>query len=113
MAHLPDGDHIAVLDARTGEEIDRRGLGSRTGAGEFAVHPDGVHLGLSVAQGQDGTDSYWLHLDEGRIAVRDLPGETLAGVAPSGIHYLDLPHLGAQLAIRRCAGAALVASFTP
>ncbi len=99
--YVPDGDHIAVFDARTGEEIDRRGLSSCIGAGEFVAHPDGVHLGLSVAQGQDGTNSYWLHLDEGRIAVRELPGETLAGVAPSGVHYLDLPHTDTQLAIRR------------
>ena len=108
--YVPDGDHIAVLDARTGEEIDRRGLSSCIGAGEFVAHPDGVHLGLSVAQGQDGTNSYWLHLDEGRIVVRELPGETLAGVAPSGAHYLDLPHLGTQLAIRRFADDHILAS---
>jgi hypothetical protein len=108
--YLPDGDHIAVLDARTGEEIDRTGLSSCIGAGEFVAHPDGVHLGLSVAQGQDGTNSYWLHLDEGRIAVRELPGETLAGVAPSGGHYLDLPHVDTQLAIRRFADDRILAS---
>jgi len=99
--YVPDGDHIAVLDAMTGEEIDRRGLSSCIGAGEFVAHPDGVHLGLSVAQGQDGTNSYWLHVDEGRIVVRELPGETLASVAPSGGHYLDLPHLDTHVAIRR------------
>jgi hypothetical protein len=108
--YVPDGDHIAVLDARTGEEIDRTGLSSCIGAGEFVAHTDGVHLGLSVAQGQDGTNSYWLHLDEGRIIVRELPGETLAGVAPSGVHYLDLPHLGAQLAIRRFTDDHILAS---
>lgn len=108
--YVPDGDHIAVLDARTGQEIDRRGLSSCIGAGEFVAHPDGVHLGLSVAQGQDGTNSYWLHLDEGRIVVRELPGETLAGVAPSGVHYLDLPHTGTQLAIRRFADDRILAS---
>jgi hypothetical protein len=99
--YMPDGDHIAVFDAQTGDEIDRTGLSSCIGAGEFVAHPDGVHLGLSVAQGQDGTNSYWLHLDEGRIVVRDLPGETLASIAPSGVHYLDLPHVDTQLAIRR------------
>ena len=108
--YVPDGDHIAVLDARTGKEIDRTGRSSCIGAGEFVAHPDGVHLGLSVAQGQDGTNSYWLHLDEGRIVVRELPGETLAGVAPSGVHYLDLPHLGTQLAIRRFADDHVLAS---
>jgi hypothetical protein len=60
-----------------------------------------VRIGLSVAQGQDGTNSYWLHLDEVRIVVRELPGETLAGIEPSGVCYLDLPHLDTQLAIRR------------
>jgi hypothetical protein len=99
--YVPDGDHIAVLHAQTGEEIDRKRLSSCIGAGEFVAHPDGVHLGLSVARGQDGTNSYWLYLDEGRIVVRELPGETLAGVAPSGVHYLDLPHVDTQLAIRR------------
>jgi hypothetical protein len=108
--YVPDGDHIAVLDARTGEEIDRRELSSCIGAGEFVAHPDGVHLGLSVAQGQDGTDSYWLHLGEGRIVVRELPGETLAAVAPSGVHYLDLPHVDTQLAIRRFADDRILAS---
>jgi hypothetical protein len=108
--YVPDGDHIAVLDARTGEEIDRRGLSSRIGAGEFVAHPDGVHLGLRVAQGQEGTNSYWLHLDDGRIAVRELPGETLAWVAPSGGHYLDLPHVGIQLAIRRFVDDHILAS---
>lgn len=101
--YVPDGDHIAVFDVRTGEEIDRRELSSCIGAGEFVPHPDGVHVGLSVAQGQDGTDSYWLHLDDGRIVVRELPGETLTGVAPSGAHYLDLPHTDIQMAIRRFA----------
>jgi len=108
--YLPDGDHVAVLDARTGEEIDRTGLSSCIGAGEFVAHPDGVHLGLSVAQGQDGTNSYWLRLDESGIVVRELPGEALAGVAPSGAHYLDLPHLGAQLAVRRFADDHVLAS---
>lgn len=107
---MPDGDHIAVLDARTGEEIDRRGLSSCIGAGEFVAHPDGSHLGLSVAQGQDGTNSYWLHLGEGRIVVRELPGETLAGVAPSGVHYLDLPHVDTRLAIRRFVDDRILAS---
>jgi len=99
-----------VLDARTGQEIDRTGLSSCIGAGEFAAHPDGVHLALSVAQGQDGTNSYWLYLEEGRIVVRELPGEVVAGVAPSGAHYLDLPHLGAQVAIRRFADDHVLAS---
>jgi hypothetical protein len=108
--YVPDGDHIAVLDARTGEEIDRRGLSSCIGVGEFVAHPDGLHLGLSVAQGQDGTSCCWLHLDEGRIAVRELPGETLAGVAPSGVHYLDLPHTGTQMAIRRFTDDRILAS---
>jgi hypothetical protein len=74
------------------------------------AHPDGVHLGLSVAQGQDGTNSYWLHLDDGRIVVRELPGETLAGVAPSGGHYLDLPHAGTRMAIRRFVDDRVLAS---
>ena len=87
----------------------RRGLSSCIGAGEFVAHPDGVYLGLSVAQGLDGTDSYWLHLDEGRIVVRELPGETLAGVALSGGHYLDLPHVDTQLAIRRFADDRILA----
>jgi len=78
--------------------------------GEFVAHPDGMHLGLSVAQGQDGTNSYWLHLDEGRIVVRELPGETLAGVAPSGVHYLDLPHVDTRLAIRRLVDDRILAS---
>jgi hypothetical protein len=108
--YVPDGDHIAVLDARTGQEIDRRPLSSFIGAGEFVAHPDGVHLGLSVAQGQDGTSSYWLRLEEDRIAVRELPGETLAAIAPSGAYYLDLPHLGTQAAIRRCTDDHVLAS---
>ena len=98
--YVPDGDQIAVFDAQTGEEIDRAGLSSCIGAGEFVAHPGGQYLGLSVAQGQDGTNSYWLHLDGGRIVVRELPGETLADVAPSGVHYLDLPHVDKLLAIR-------------
>lgn len=69
-----------------------------------------MHLGLSVAQGQDGTNSYWLHLDESRIVVRRLPGETLAGVAPSGVHYLDLPHADTQVVIRRFVDDHILAS---
>ena len=69
-----------------------------------------VHRLTGVAQGQDGTNSYWLHLDEGRIAVRELPGETLAGVAPSGVCYLDLPHVDTQLAIRGFVDDHIVAS---
>jgi hypothetical protein len=99
-----------VFDAQTGDEIDRTELSSYIGAGEFVAHPDGVHLGLSVAQGQDSTNSYWVHLDEGRIVVRELPGETLSGVAPCGVHYLDLPHVDTQLAIRRFVDDHIIAS---
>jgi hypothetical protein len=108
--YVPDGDHIAAFNALTGDEIDRTGLSSSIGAGEFVPHPDRVHLGLSVAQGQDGTNSYWLHLAEDRIVVRELPGETLAGVSPSGVHYLDLPHVDTRLAIRRFVDDHIVAS---
>jgi hypothetical protein len=108
--YVPDGDHIAVFDARTGDEIDRTGLSSCIGAGEFVAHPGGVHVGLCVSQGQDGTNSYWLDLDEGRIVQRELPGETLAGITRSGHHYLDLPHVDTRIAIRRFVDDAIVAS---
>jgi hypothetical protein len=42
--------------------------------------------------------------------VRELPGETLAGVAPSGVDYLDLPHVDTQLAIRRFVDDHIIAS---
>ena len=60
----------------------------------------GLLVAVQSDDGACGTNSYWLRLEAGRIAVRELPGEILAGVGSSGVHYLDLPHVDTRLAIR-------------
>jgi hypothetical protein len=107
--YVPYGDDLAVFDAADGRELSRVRLASSIGAGEFLAHPDGEQIGLSVAQGQDGTDSVWARFDGQTIVLRHLPGEQLADVVTSGEFYLDLPHNDGTIAIRSCTNDAIIA----
>ncbi|WP_281904619.1 hypothetical protein [Phytohabitans aurantiacus] len=112
-AYLPGrDDELAVLDPVDGSLIARTRLDTYQGAATFLNHPDGWHIGVTVAMGQDGTTSFWARLDGDRIHLRSVSGEILADIASTGDWYIDLPHRGDQIAVRDVAdGTARISCF--
>lgn len=107
--YLPDGDELLVYDAETGREWDSAPLATDVGAATFHLHPDGNWVGLHVAMGQDGSLSYWVRLRDGRIEVRDAPGECLTDLTTDGRRYLAMPHLDGLVCMRSAPDGTLLA----
>src|SRR5438132_8235846 len=53
------GDQWWVLDATTGAILGRGWLGAAATGSRVLAHPDGVHMGLDLGEGQDGSRIYW------------------------------------------------------
>ncbi|MER6504164.1 hypothetical protein ABT218_33715 [Streptomyces sp. NPDC001455] len=100
-----DGDMWAVLDSATGEVIAQTALDGMT---EYyatqSLHPDGVHVLLSIGEGQNGCYTYWSRLpeeadgenvdeDEGRPPLLNYDGladdkQVLLDISPDGGEFL-------------------------
>ena len=90
----PDGaDAWWVLDASDGRVLGTAGLQCSAAGSVPVPHPDGVHIGLSVGEGQDGAEVYWGRWDgEVRVMRLDARDRVLCAVRPDGRHYLATPH---------------------
>jgi hypothetical protein len=93
----PDADHNAdewwVLDAITGDVLGVAPLECRAAGSHHVPHPDGVHVGLSVGEGQDAVQVYWGRWDGRPIVTRlDSHSRVLVDVRPDGSQYLAMPH---------------------
>lgn len=93
---LYDGDDWLVFDAAGGEVVGMTRLDCAAAGSFHLLHPDGVHVGLSVGEGQDGSPSYWGRLDGDLIDFRLIGGEdrdrVLTAVSPSGKTYVTVAH---------------------
>jgi hypothetical protein len=110
-----DGDDWLVFDAVRGDVLGLTRLDC-VAAGSFHVpHPDGVHMGLSVGEGQDGSPSYWGRLDGDLIDFRLLGGEerdrVLTAVSPSGKRYVTIAHEQYDLRIHDFADDAVLGRY--
>lgn len=90
----PDGpDEWWVLDARDGRVIGKAPLECHAAGSHPVPHPDGIHIGLSVGEGQDGAEVYWGHwAGEPRVIRLNARDRVLCAVRPDGRHYLATPH---------------------
>lgn len=96
------GDQWWVLDAATGAVKGRGRLGVEATGSVMIPHPNGIHLGLAVGLGQDGSRIYWGYLRDGSLRVATDGDDTwsLADIHPDGIAYLTLSREGAELTVR-------------
>jgi hypothetical protein len=110
-----DGDEWVVFDAATGGVVARTTLDCAA-AGSFQIlHPDGVHVGLSVGEGQDGTPGYWGHVHGDVVKIMKI-GErdrdrVLIDVDPGGRSYLTVAHLRGDVAIHNFDNDAIIAGI--
>ncbi|HZM74628.1 MAG TPA: hypothetical protein VFC19_02815 [Candidatus Limnocylindrales bacterium] len=103
-ARVPyEGDDWLVLDAASGHVVGLARLECAAAGSFHLLHPDGVHVGLSVGEGQDGSSSYWGRLDGDLIDFRRIGGENdlrvLAAVSPSGKTYVTVAHEQYELSV--------------
>ncbi|MEU4360201.1 hypothetical protein [Streptomyces virginiae] len=87
------GDQWWVIDAATGVILERSPLGCEATGSAHVRHPDGVHMGLNVGEGQDGSNFYWGCRRGGDFHVTtkyDLT-RSLADIHPEGTAYLTVP----------------------
>jgi hypothetical protein len=84
------GDQWWVLDAATGTILGRGWLGAEATASTVLAHPDGVHMGLDLGEGQDGSRIYWGSRPHGRLLAATTGDTTraLADIHPGGKTYL-------------------------
>jgi hypothetical protein len=88
------GDEWLVLEALTGKVLARTFLNCSALGSEHMPYSDGVHMGLSVGEGQDGAPLYWGRLDGDSITFWDVGDDdrVLLDVHPEGDGYLTVAH---------------------
>ena len=86
-------DRWWVIDAASGEVLGGTQLGCYAAGSHVIHHLGGEWVGLSVGEGQDGSEIYWARWDHGvDIARLDDRTRVLAAVNPDGESYLATPH---------------------
>ncbi|WP_037603317.1 hypothetical protein [Streptacidiphilus rugosus] len=87
------GDQWWVIDATTGKIIGRRWLGCEATGSVTLRHADGVHMGLNVGEGQDGSRIYWGSVNDGspQVVTNGDVSRALADLHPDGATYVTLP----------------------
>ncbi|GHJ43486.1 hypothetical protein Cs7R123_08280 [Catellatospora sp. TT07R-123] len=87
------GDQWWAIDAATGSIVGRRWLGCEATGSVTHRHPDGVHMGLDVGEGQDGSRIYWASHDDGVVQVSTTGdvSRALAALHPDGDAYVTVP----------------------
>jgi len=86
-------DHWLVLDSRHGTVLAQTPIEAVGAGAEHFRHPDGVHVGLDVGEGQDGSVLFWGRIEHGQLHHWQ-PGNglVLAGLSPTGDRYLTIAH---------------------
>lgn len=60
-------DHWLVLDSGDGSVLPETSIDAVGVGAEHFRHPDGVHVGLSVGEGQDGALVFWGRIEHGQL----------------------------------------------
>ncbi|MBV1853664.1 hypothetical protein [Catellatospora tritici] len=117
--YLPgEKDRLVVVDPATGDHLaqyaddeDSYGVAAFSHAyATFFPHPDGLWTGLAVGAGDWGSTSFWIRYADGRITVRECPGEVLAGFDSAGARYLATHHEDEEFAMRAFPDGEVLAS---
>ncbi|MFD9437086.1 hypothetical protein [Streptomyces sp. NPDC060002] len=105
------GDQWWVIDAATGKVIGRKWLGCEATGSVTLRHPDQVHMGLSVGEGQDGSRIYWGSIHEGspQVVTTGDVSRSLVDLHPDGFAYLTLPRDSEGITIHDFSSKAAIA----
>lgn len=105
------GDQWWVIDATTGKIIGCKWLGCEATGSVTICHPDGVHMGLDVGEGQDGSRIYWGSFHEGvlQVATTGDVSRALADLHLDGDAYVTIPRDSDGITIRDFPGHAVIA----
>ncbi|MGK5553742.1 hypothetical protein ACSNOI_19185 [Actinomadura kijaniata] len=105
-AHVPhggdeaEGEEWLVLDAGTGTVLARAALDTVASGSEHLAHPDGLHMGLSVGEGEDRAPVFWGRWDGVELTVRLLDdGRYLADARADA--FLTVAHEGDDIVLHR------------
>ena len=117
-AHVPtedSPDEWLLIDAGTGGVAGREPLSCHSAGSGMIRHPDGNQVGLSVGEGQDGSETYFGRVEHGLPVVERLDDRSrvLVAFSPDGGHFLTMPHSSGPIRLHRVADGAVVASLDP
>jgi hypothetical protein len=117
-AHVPtdDGpDEWLLLGAKSGTTAGRVRLSCYSAGSDVIRHPDGNHVGLSVGEGQDGSETYFGRVQGGSPAVDRLDDRSrvLVAFSPDGDRFLTTAHSSGPLQLHRSSDHAVVAALEP
>ncbi|MEV6104921.1 hypothetical protein AB0M28_09425 [Streptomyces sp. NPDC051940] len=98
-----------VLDAADGTLLARTPVQSAAQGSSHLSHPDGLRMGLSIGEGQDGSLLYWARWDGEQLTVRDLnDGDLiLLDTHPAHDGFLTLTHDQDEIALHDALGERL------
>jgi len=117
-AHVPsnDGpDEWLLIDARDGALAGRSRLSCYSAGSRVIRHPDGRRVGLSVGEGQDGSETYFGWVADGEPIVErfDDRSRVLVAFSPDGRHFMTTPHSVGPIRLHRVSDGESVASLDP
>ena len=117
-AHVPteDGpDEWLLIESGSGGVAGRVPLSCYSAGSGMIRHPDGNRLGLSVGEGQDGSETYFGRVERGLPVVERLDDRSRVVVAfsPDGDHFLSTPHSSGPIQLHRVSDGGVVASLEP
>lgn len=96
-------DEWWLIAAASGEVAGTVALDCHAAGSEPIRHPNGRHVGLSVGEGQDGSQIYWGRIQSGQPVVAQVPGDSrvLVDVSLDGRHFLTAPHDAGPVLLHR------------
>ncbi|MFI5529792.1 hypothetical protein ACIA8O_14755 [Kitasatospora sp. NPDC051853] len=107
-------DHWEVLDAETGELLDRAGLDTTAHGGSQYFHPADGHVLLEVGEGQDGVITFRGALVDGRLEVFRYPwhDRCLIELSPDGTQFMTVAHDQTDVTFHRYPGGEELLTLT-
>lgn len=117
-AHVPTEDapdEWLLIESGSGGVAGRVPLSCYSAGSGMIRHPDNNRVGLSVGEGQDGSETYFGHVEHGLPVVERLDDRSriLIAFSPDGVHFLSMPHSSGPIQLHRVADGGVVASLDP
>jgi hypothetical protein len=117
-AHVPTAhgpDEWLLLRTETGAVAGRSNLSCYSAGSRSIRHPDGVHVGLLVGEGQDGSNNYLGRVEGGTPTVDRLddPSRVLVSFSPDGRYFMTTPHADGPIQIHRFSDRVVVGNLEP
>jgi hypothetical protein len=102
-----------LIEASTGARVGQVPLACYSAGSSVIRHPDGNRVGLSVGEGQDGSETYFGLVKDGQPVVERLDDRSrvLAAFSPDGYYFLTTPHSEGALQLHRVSDGAVITSL--